>query len=490
MLMLADSAKLISTITAAIRKTLGHFADFAVLSVYCLRNARGATPTKTMFFGIYFDLSAKINYKGRFRPPFFTPIRGESRIDAHTIVCQVAEFSILDFPGAVYPCIRYSASNVDRNLMEDPIITTREAAEILGVSVRTAQTWIEENALDSWKTPGGHRRIRRSAVTDLKAKLAAEKIDVPALVLVHAPQHKTQRLVEMLSVLPECAVHASSDTVQTSLCAGHLLPSVIVVDDDSTDCMALVEHILELPALGHTHVVMTGLPEGTENPAFQGVGRRIHLLDGSASASIIQTTVRRLLADDGALKEPAAGPLKGRPAGNEARRLRAVTASGLVDTPTEETFDEITRLAAAILEAPIALLTLLTPDRQWFKSRWGLETTETPRSWAFCNFTILQDDVFVVEDATIDMRFADNPLVTGSPHIRFYAGVNIRDSQGYPLGSLCVIDRIPRRLPKSQRDALNTLGHLASDRINLRIMERKLRWAAGQLASHTAISGR
>jgi len=181
--------------------------------------------------------------------------------------------------------------------------------------------------------------------------------------------------------------------------------------------------------------------------------------------------------------------LSGDPAANEAQRLIAVAASGLVDSPAEESFDEITRLAATILEAPIALLTLLTPDRQWFKSRWGLEAAETPRSWAFCNFTILQDGVFVVEDATIDLRFASNPLVTGDPHIRFYAGVNICDVQGYRLGSLCVIDRTPRRLLDSQRDALTTLGRLASDHINLRVMERKLRWATAQPASPTATSG-
>ncbi|MGY6162065.1 excisionase family DNA-binding protein [Paraburkholderia strydomiana] len=103
--------------------------------------------------------------------------------------------------------------------MEDPIITTRAAAELLGVSIRTAQTWIEQNALDSWKTPGGHRRVRRSAVMDLMARLARERIHGPAMVLVHAPQHKMHRYVETLGVLPECTVRADSDPFATLLTA-------------------------------------------------------------------------------------------------------------------------------------------------------------------------------------------------------------------------------------------------------------------------------
>jgi len=375
--------------------------------------------------------------------------------------------------------------------MEDPIITTREAAELLGVSTRTAQTWIETNTLDSWKTPGGHRRVRRSAVMELKARLATERIHGPARVLVHAPRHKAQRFVEMFSAMPECAVHASSEVDQTLLSAGHLLPSVIVLDFDAdgSACMRVVEAILAHPALGHTHVVIAGDVGGTDLSALPNAGRRVHVVTSRKSAGTLQSTVRRLLGDGGPLTRPALEPLSGDPAANEAQRLIAVAASGLVDSPAEESFDEITRLAATILEAPIALLTLLTPDRQWFKSRWGLEAAETPRSWAFCNFTILQDGVFVVEDATIDLRFASNPLVTGDPHIRFYAGVNICDVQGYRLGSLCVIDRTPRRLLDSQRDALTTLGRLASDHINLRVMERKLRWATAQPASPTATSG-
>jgi len=367
--------------------------------------------------------------------------------------------------------------------MDDPIITTREAAELLGVSIRTAQTWIEQNALDSWKTPGGHRRVRRSAVIDLKARLAGEKIQLPSLVLVHAPQHRLRRYVEPLDLLPECTVRASSDLFATLLTAGYLLAPVILVDCEAgdVDCLRLVRAIIGHPSLGHTHVIMAG-DVSRDITQWRPAARRVHVIAADAPSVALGAMVRRLLGGARESMHPAATPLTGEAAGNESQRLMAVAASGLVDTPAEDAFDDITRLAATMLEAPIALLTLLTPDRQWFKSHWGLETGETPRSWAFCNYTILQDEVFVVEDATVDLRFAENPLVTGEPHIRFYAGAGIRDAQGYGLGSLAVIDRRSRSLLRSQRDALATLARLASDRISLRVMERQLRWATASTA--------
>lgn len=368
--------------------------------------------------------------------------------------------------------------------MDDPIITTRAAAELLGVSIRTAQTWIEQNALDSWKTPGGHRRVLRSAVLDLKARLAREQIPGSAVVLVHAPRHRTDRYVDALSLLPECTVSADSDIFGTLLTAGYLLPTVVVVELDraESDRHRLVHQLLSHPGLGHTRIVVTG-ENWEEDLAKLNVPRnRLRILPTDWTADALQSTVRRLLGDNAESARNSDGPLSGEAAGNEPQRLLAVAAAGVVDTPAEEAFDEITRLAATIVQTPIALLTLLTPERQWFKSHWGLERSETPRRWAFCNYTILQDDVFVVEDATCDRRFAENPLVTGEPHIRFYAGVNVRDVQGYALGSLCVIDRAPRRLLKSHRDALITLGRLASDRINLRIKDRQLRWALAKPA--------
>jgi len=231
----------------------------------------------------------------------------------------------------------------------DPILTTREAARLLGVAVSTAQTWIESGALPAWKTPGGHRRVRLSAV---------------------------ERLVEQR--------RHGAPQAQDSLPSGEFLP---------------------LPA-----------PHYPAPPY-------------------------------------------------EARRLEALHATRLLDTPQEETFDRLTWLATHVTDCPMALLTLLSAQRQWFKSRVGVEAAETPRELAFCSHVIMENGLFVVEDAADDARFADNALVTGAPHIRFYAGYPVRDAHGLPLGSLCVLDREPRRLRERELRALRELAAIASEEI-------------------------
>ena len=235
---------------------------------------------------------------------------------------------------------------------DDPILTTREAARLLGVAVSTAQLWMEGGALPTWKTPGGHRRVRLSAVTQLMR----------------------QR-------------EASLPVARAGQLAGEVLPS---------------------PA-----------------PAY-----------------------------------PVAP--------NEAQRLTALAATGLMDSPGEKVFDRLTWLASHVTECPMALLTLLSGQRQWFKSRIGIERRETPREVAFCSHTIMQDGAFVVEDAGADPRFAANPLVTGAPHIRFYAGYPVLDANGLALGSLCVLDREPRRLRERELRALRELAAIASDEVRRR----------------------
>jgi len=130
---------------------------------------------------------------------------------------------------------------------------------------------------------------------------------------------------------------------------------------------------------------------------------------------------------------------------------------------------------------PIALLTLLTPTRQWFKSRHGLDMVETPRSWAFCNHTILQKGVLVAEDLAADERFATNPAVAGGPGFRFYAGCPVVDPDGFAVGSLCVIDTRPRTLDDTQKQVLANFAALASNEIKLRATDRQLRWALDAL---------
>ena len=152
----------------------------------------------------------------------------------------------------------------------------------------------------------------------------------------------------------------------------------------------------------------------------------------------------------------------------ERERLSLLKALQLLDTPPEPTFDRITRLASQLLQVPIALVSLVDEQRQWFKSRVGLEACETPREYAFCAHAILQTTPLVVNDASRDPRFIDNPLVTTAPGIRFYAGVQLLSLQGYPLGTLCVIDTRPRELAASELALLQELAGIVSEQLQQR----------------------
>lgn len=152
---------------------------------------------------------------------------------------------------------------------------------------------------------------------------------------------------------------------------------------------------------------------------------------------------------------------------NEAARLAALSECNILDTPVEKAFDDITHLAAYICGTPIALISLLDAERQWFKSKVGLDVAQTPRDIAFCAYAIKPNDILIVPDALADSRFANNPLVTSDPYIRFYAGVPLVTPEGHILGTLCVIDYVPRELTPKQIEALLTLGHQASTQIQL-----------------------
>lgn len=171
---------------------------------------------------------------------------------------------------------------------------------------------------------------------------------------------------------------------------------------------------------------------------------------------------------------------------NEFKRLEALRRYRLLDTPREQGFDDTTLLASFICETPIALISLIDVDRQWLKSAIGLSVTETPRDQAFCAHTILQRDVMVVEDATQDNRFAENPLVTGNPNIRFYAGAPLVDQEGHGLGSLCVIDRKPRQLSDRQMEALRALARKVMQEIEYRRVASDL---AGALEEIKVVRG-
>jgi len=146
---------------------------------------------------------------------------------------------------------------------------------------------------------------------------------------------------------------------------------------------------------------------------------------------------------------------------DEEARIDLLHALNLLDSEPEDVFDRITRLAARLLDMPIALVSLIDRDRQWFKSRVGLDAHETPRELAFCAHAIHSKQPLVVNDTSLDIRFADNPLVLGAPHIRFYAGAPIFSNQGIALGTLCIIDRKPRSMSAADLEALQDLAELA-----------------------------
>lgn len=238
---------------------------------------------------------------------------------------------------------------------KDTVLTTSATAKLLGVAVSTAQLWIENGAIPSWKTPGGHRRVRLSAV---------------------------RRLMEQRD--------------------GATTPAVAVAKAPSS-----VEF---MPAAAPQYPV----------------------------------------------------------ANDEAQRLLALDAARIVDTAPESVFDRLTWLASQVTDSPMALISLLTARRQWFKSRIGVEATETPRDWAFCSHAILQNGLFMVEDAARDPRFQDNPLVVGEPYIRFYAAFPLLDRHNHPLGTLCILDREPRKLRDREVRSLRELAALASEEIQRR----------------------
>lgn len=150
---------------------------------------------------------------------------------------------------------------------------------------------------------------------------------------------------------------------------------------------------------------------------------------------------------------------------DEAQRIAALRSLKVIDTAPEERFDRLTRLAKRLFDVPITLVSLVDENRQWFKSCVGIRARETPRDVSFCAHAILTDDILVVPDARLDVRFHDNPLVTGDPGIRFYAGYPLRLPNNAKLGTLCLMDRLPRSFDAQERALLQDLGRMAEQEI-------------------------
>jgi two-component system NtrC family sensor kinase len=160
---------------------------------------------------------------------------------------------------------------------------------------------------------------------------------------------------------------------------------------------------------------------------------------------------------------------------NESERLRALLEYDILDTPSEASFDRVTRMVSEFLEIPIVLVSLVDRHRQWFKSNFGLEVRETPRDGAFCAYTILGDQPLIVPDARTDRRFSDSPLVLGEPFVRFYAGVPLKSADGYNLGTLCAICRDPLHLAQPKVDQLLQFAAIIENELALRLSFKQLR---------------
>ncbi len=162
----------------------------------------------------------------------------------------------------------------------------------------------------------------------------------------------------------------------------------------------------------------------------------------------------------------------GKPIQNEEERIKTLKKYNILDTPPDGSFDRITKMAARLLNVPIAIVTLVDTDRIWFKSRYGIDVYQIDRDPGLCSSAILSDDVYIVEDAVKDPRTLANPLVAGGFGLQFYAAAPIKVKGGHNLGTLCVIDKNPRQLTKSEKDILQDLADILIDQIELRLAAR------------------
>lgn len=371
-----------------------------------------------------------------------------------------------------------------KQTMDKDILTTADTAKLLGVSVRTAQLLIEGGSLPSWKTPGGHRRVYRR---DVEALVAGEGGGAPsssARILAVVGDATGRDLEALFASVGEASVEFASDIPRALMAIGAARPYALIVEPDADGERAdLVSGLLDRGLIAPERILVLGTGAHFEPANWNDRVRPV------ATAEAAVAAVRALLGG-AASAQIAMDNLPFPVALNESQRLIALERSGLVDTAPEEAFDRIAWLAASTLDAPIALVTLITPTRQFFKARLGLEMTETPRSTAFCNHTIMQKGVFAVEDLREDERFAANPAVAGDPNFRFYAGAPIFSKDGFALGSLCIIDYEPRKLGAEEQRTLAELAALATLELRFRQTDQQLRDALRRAEHRSPVAER
>ncbi|MVT51009.1 excisionase family DNA-binding protein [Bradyrhizobium yuanmingense] len=348
------------------------------------------------------------------------------------------------------------------------ILTTAEAAHLLGISTRTAQLWVEGGQLPSWKTPGGHRRIPREAVLSLIERPPQRQSGVRAHAIVLADEG---RGADWLNAgLPGLGLllHVTEDVQQVREWLALTPPMLIVVENaDEGERRRLVSLLYRDVNLAQTTIVSL-TRSSSDDPVPRGANRvQLGMSPGvpATSAVVVKELMKTRRKDvTSAFRTPW----------NERARLAAVKESGLLKSPPDPDFDRLVRLAAHAIRAPIAMFTLITQREQWFKSRTGFDGSTTPRDWAFCNETLFANELTVIEDLSKAPRFSQNPTLAQPYGFRFYAGAPVRDPLGFALGSTCVIDVKPRTLSANEREALGTIADAASNLIRLRALEREI----------------
>ncbi len=296
--------------------------------------------------------------------------------------------------------------------------------------------------------------VPKTSTGDAKAEVDTGAASARPVLIACASAELADRLRS--AVAAEGMVAREAGNMQCALDAAHAESLALAVIDQALGagdgpalCHALhaIHDAAQLPV-----IMLSGAGEPPKDTEPPGTTEWLAL---PVSAQYLRTKLRAALLRTRARWERAPMPA------DEDKRLRALQALKLLDTPEEERFDRITRLAAQMFNVPIALISLVDAQRQWFKSRAGLEAQETPREQSFCAHAILLSQALVVPDALLDERFADNPLVTAAPRVRFYAGHRIRAPDGSPVGTLCLIDHRPRQLGDGELQALSDLAALA-----------------------------
>lgn len=350
-------------------------------------------------------------------------------------------------------------------MMKD-ILTTADAAELLGVSIRTAQMWVESGQLPSWKTPGGHRRIPRQSVLNLIEETGRDTVITSANAVILAGKGRS---AGWLAVgLPGAGllvdVAEDVDTLRSYLKSAP--PTLLIVESaEDPERKKFVTAIASDPRYRKT-LIFTFTEKGAGSSGARSDTRfQMQMLPdpGEASKAVVDHLKARLLDDTDTA--PFARPL------NEKARLEAVRRTALVGSDPDGRFDRLVRLAAFVMKAPIAMFTLITKDQQWFKARVGFDGQGTSRDWAFCNETLVANEITVLEDLSRETAFQSNPTLEKPYGFRFYAGAPVRDPLGFALGSICVIDTKPRSLKREERDALITIAEAISNLIRLTLAE-------------------